>query len=88
MKKQKQIDEDTKKHNKHRIAHDYEVGDKVLIKPDGVQRKYEWEYEGPYSITQIYTNGTVQIQQNAFTERRTNIHRLMPFVEAKEPSPM
>ena len=83
IKKQKQIEMDTERHNKNRITHDYEVGEKVLIKQERVHRKYEWEYEGPYSITQIYTNGTVRIQRNAFTER-INIRRLMPYVEQEQ----
>jgi hypothetical protein len=79
-KKQKQLDKDNEYQNKQRIAHDYKVGEKVLIKPDGVQRKYEWQYEGPYIITETHTNGTVTIQRNAFTER-INIRRLVPFRE-------
>lgn len=67
--KQKQIDKDNAQENRKRVTHDYKVGEKVLIEPDGVQRKYEWQYEGPYEITEVQTNGTVIIPQNAFTER-------------------
>lgn len=80
--KQRQINKDNAQENKKRVAHDYKVGEKVLIKPDGVQRKYEWQYEGPYEITEVHTNGTVIIQRNAFTER-INIRRLVPFIEEK-----
>ncbi|GFH56268.1 hypothetical protein CTEN210_12744 [Chaetoceros tenuissimus] len=78
--KQQQINKDNERENKSRVSHDYAVGDKVLIIPDGIVRKYEWKYEGPFEITQVYTNGTVRIQRKAYTER-INIRRLMPYIE-------
>ena len=42
--------------------------------------KAESKYEGPYEIIQVYSNGTVKIQQNKMTER-LNIRRIIPYFE-------
>jgi hypothetical protein len=36
--------------------------------------------EGPYTITQVYCNGTVRIQRVSIYEQ-TNIKRLTPYIE-------
>ena len=54
--------------NKERENHschdwDYKVGDKVLLKKDGILRKSESRYEsGPWTITSVHTNGTIRVQ--------------------------
>ena len=50
-----------------------------LIK-EGKLRKVEDPYEGPYVITDVYTNGTVRIQRGTLNER-INIRRLHPYFE-------
>jgi hypothetical protein len=76
-KKQHQVDADNKRENKGRISHDYQPGQYVYIIPEGVDRKYEWEHEGPFRIVAVHTNGTVDIQDGVVTER-INIRRLTP----------
>ena len=78
--KQKQIHQDNLKENKRRIPHEYKIGDKVLylIQPKG---KYnENPYKGPYEITKINNNGTVQIHKGAIYET-VNIRLLKPYIE-------
>ena len=40
--------------------------------------KYETPYEGPFVITQCFTNGTVMLQYVA-TKIRYNIRRIKPY---------
>ncbi len=56
------------------------MGQKVLIKKDGVLRKAEDKYDGPYVITDVFTNGTVRIQRGTMNERLI-IRRLTPYFE-------
>ena len=53
------------KENLREVDYDYFVGQKVLLKKDGILRKAETKNEGPYVITQGHTNGTVRIQQGS-----------------------
>ena len=76
-KRQHQINLDNIKENSKRINHDYAVGDKAYIIQDGIYRKLSPPHLGPYTITQIYSNGTVRIQRGAVNER-VNIRRLTP----------
>ena len=46
----------------------------------GILRKAEDPQEGPYKITEVFTNGTVRIQRGTINER-LNIRRLRPYFE-------
>ena len=59
--RQNQVESTNKRKNSSRLSHDYAIGDKVLIKYDGIIRKAQDKYEGPYTITQVHCNGTVRI---------------------------
>jgi hypothetical protein len=65
IKKQKQhhILQNNKRENAKRIAHTYNVGDQVMVKEDP-HRKLEgaW-FSGPYTVNQVYDNGTVQLSK-------------------------
>ena len=45
-----------------RIHHDYQVGDKELITSNDIHRKLNCPTKGPYPIVQVYSNGTVHVQ--------------------------
>jgi len=64
-----------------RVDYDYKVGDKVLIRKDGILCKAEsiWKKE-PWTITTVHTNGTIKIQCRTKSER-INIRRVTPFSE-------
>ncbi len=72
------VNQDCEKKNSRRIDFDYAVGQKVLLKKDGILRKAEDKNDGPYIITQVHTNGTVRIQRGTISER-LNIRRLSPY---------
>ena len=74
------VSQNNARENKHRINFDYAVGQKVLIRKDGILRKAEDKNQGPYAVTQVHTNGTVRIQRGSISER-LNIRRLNPYFE-------
>jgi len=66
--------------NKH-VDYDYKVGDKILIRKDGILREAEsiWRKE-PWTILTVHMNGTIRIQCGTKSER-INIRRVTPFSE-------
>ena len=85
LKKQKLVDKANLRENRNRVDYDYTVGHKVYIKNDGVQRKMDCPKEGPFKegpfeITDVFTNGTVRIQRGNVNER-INIRRIEPHFE-------
>ena len=66
--------------NRGRIAHKYKKGDKVLLNNEGILRKLASPRDGPYTITRVYDNGTVQLQQGPISEQ-VNIRRISPYNE-------
>ena len=57
----------------------YKVGDQVLLIKDGILRKGESKYENdPWTITSVYTNGTIRIQCGTKLEE-LNIPRVTTF---------
>ena len=78
LRKQETIDKSNKQENAKRIAHDYQVGDKVLLENPGILRKMSQPCQGPFKIVKVHTNGTVRIRHKNITEQ-VNIHCLMPY---------
>jgi hypothetical protein len=65
--------------NEGRIDYDCQVGQKVLVRNNGILRKAESRYlREPWLITSIHTNGTIRVQCGNKSERR-NIRRVKPF---------
>ena len=64
--------------NAQRADHAYAVGDQVLVCKDGILRKAESKYTGPYTITTVHSNGTIRIQNGALSEQ-LNIRRVKPY---------
>ena len=77
LRKQALVDKANLRENKKRIDYDYQAGDLVYKLKDGILRKLESPKEGPYPITEVFTNGTVCIQRGTVNER-INIRRLEP----------
>jgi hypothetical protein len=78
---QRQTDRSNERKNKTRVDFDYKVGDKILIRKNGILSKAEprWIKE-PWTITTVHTNGTIRIQCGTKSER-INIRRVTPFSE-------
>jgi hypothetical protein len=64
-----------------RIDYDYKVGQKVLLRKEGILRNAEsrW-HKKPWLITTVHTNGTITVQRGN-KEERMNIWRVKPFME-------
>ena len=72
---------DTARENCSRRDWDYQVGDKVLLRKDGILHKSESWYEcDPWTITKVHTNGTIRVQRGTKSER-LNIRRVTPFFD-------
>jgi hypothetical protein len=67
--------------NKGRIDYDYKVGQKVLLRKEGILCNAEsrW-HKKPLLITSVYTNGTIMVQHGNKIDRM-NIRRVKPFEE-------
>ena len=79
--RQRQTDKNTARENTTRIDWDYQPGDKVLLRKDGILRKSESRYESdPWTITSVHTNGTIRVQRGTRSER-LNIRRVRPYFD-------
>jgi hypothetical protein len=66
-------DRNTTRENEGRINYDYQVGQKILVRNDGILRKAESRYlREPRLITSIHTNGTIRVQCRNKSERMNN----------------
>jgi hypothetical protein len=63
--KQKLILQNNKRENAKRIPHEYDVGDRVMIKQDSNRKHGSDRYTGPFSIIQVNNNGTVKLSKVA-----------------------
>ncbi len=68
--RQSQTDRSNTRENNKRVDYEYKVGDKILIRKDGILRKAEsiWKKE-PWTIMTVHTNGTIKIQCGTKSER-------------------
>jgi protein associated with RNAse G/E len=57
--KQRTIDANNRNKNRKRIPHHYHVGDRVLYRVDSMSKYSENPYDGPHTVVQVNTNGTV-----------------------------
>ena len=56
-------DRNTSRENEGRIDNDYKVGQKVLIRKEGILRKTESRHlKDPWAISSVHTNGTIRVQ--------------------------
>ena len=70
----------TDRENAQRSDFDYALGGLVLVRKDGILRKAETKWTGPYTITAVHTNGTIRIQRGALSER-LNVRGCKPYFE-------
>ncbi len=78
---QRLTDLNTTHENKGRIDYDYKVGQKILVRNEGILHKAQsiWQKD-PWTITTVHTNGTITILCRNNLER-LNIRRVKPFIE-------
>ena len=76
--KQDIINKSNNKENKSWIPYEYKVGDQVLLETPEILRKLSTPCTGSYPVTNVYKNGTIQIQKGIVSER-VDIYRISPF---------
>jgi hypothetical protein len=76
--KQDLIDKSNSKENKSCIPYEYKVGYQVLLETPGILWKLSTPCTGPYPITKVYKNGTIQIQKGIVAEK-VKLRRISPF---------
>jgi hypothetical protein len=81
--KQKLIRQNNERENRKRVPHEYKVGDKVLVHQDPQRKHGSDRYKGPYTISQVYDNGTVKLLQGTnnggVVTQTWNIRELSPI---------
>jgi transposase InsO family protein len=76
-KRQALVDEATRRENSRRWNFDYAVGQLAYIK-EYRPNKLGIQAKGPYPVTRVYTNGTVELATSPHVRTRINIRRLIP----------
>ena len=61
--KQHRILQNNKRENATRIPHTYQVGDQVMVKQDPHRKLEGARFDGPYTVTKVNDNGTVQLSK-------------------------
>ncbi len=82
--RQKLVAASNYKENQSRLNKQYLPGDKILIVLDADERRSQPKMnaptKGPFTITRVHTNGTVEITRGRVTET-INIRRIKPYHE-------
>ena len=66
--KQKLIAINNKRENAKRLQHTYQVGDRVLIKQAQNTKYGSDAYDGPHTVVQVNSNGTLPIREGRTTD--------------------
>ncbi len=68
--RQRLTDLNIARENEGRVDNDYKVGQKKLVRNEGILRKAQsiWQKD-PWTITRVHTNGTIMIQCENKEER-------------------
>jgi transposase InsO family protein len=81
--RQDEMRRNNERENKSRKAHEYKVGDKILLTDSRKRSKLAPPREGPYQVERVFTNGTLLIRRGAISER-VNIRRVTPYFESED----
>ena len=77
--RQCQTDLNTSREYKQCVDYDYKIGDKVLVRKDGILRETEIHSDSePWTITSVQINGTIRVKRGTKSER-INIRRVTPY---------
>ena len=76
--KQAVIHKNNQAENKKRKIHEYQVGDQILCKNLTPNKYGQQEYQGPFTLSHVNNNGTVQIIKGAVT-KVMNIRHIKPY---------
>ena len=85
--KQQKVNIDNVCKHSRQVRNDIAIVNIVYVKTRGIYQKLYYNKQGPYIITAVFTNGTVQVNRGAINEP-INIRRLVPHFESAEPVPL
>jgi hypothetical protein len=75
-----------KQYNKRASELRYQVGDRVLldvkVRTKEENKKFISKYRGPFRVSRVYTNETVDIMNNSFVSKRVHVNRLRPLYDS------
>jgi hypothetical protein len=74
------VNENLIRQNAKRLSMDWVAGQRILIKEKGIKSKLSSTTTGPFTITQVYSNGTVRIRRNKKVTERIIFRRLIPYI--------
>ena len=81
--KQRIIQQNNMRENKKRIPYTYQVNDKVIVKQDPNRKFGDDKYKGPYTVSQVFDNGTVKLEQSTpsggVVYQTWNIRNVFPY---------
>ena len=80
QRRQASVDQDNERENSRRVDFEYAVRHNIMIRKDGHIGKAEATYLGPFTVTQVHTNGTIRIQCGTMSEC-INTRRVTPVFE-------
>ena len=71
--------------NAARVEHQYVAGHQVWVKldPSDCKWKLNTPFEGPFPILKVYPNGTLRIQQGAYSET-IHLRRVKPLIDSDD----
>ena len=78
--KQCQVDIDNVRENARQVTHDYAIGYQVYVEMTGIYRKLDYNKQGLYRITEVFTNVTVKFQW-VQVNRQINIRPLKSHLD-------
>ena len=81
--RQQMVDTNLMKHNAKRREWHFQVGDTVLLRQKNPSKLQE-RATGPFPISHVYTNGTVDVMRSPDIIERVNIRRLVPYKQPTE----
>jgi transposase InsO family protein len=83
QRKQKLIRQNNQRENATRKPHTYALGEKVVVKQDPNRKHGSDHYKGPFTVTNVYDNGTVRLrrrtQQGGAVFQTWNIRNVFPY---------
>ena len=77
--RQKHIFENHERENRLRLDHTYQIGDRVLLNRDILQRKLNPKRNGPHIIQQVYSNSLAKVQLGNVAQK-VSIRWLIPHI--------
>ena len=77
--KQALINKGNQLENRRRQSHVYHIGDKALLKNARKTKFNQYAYIGPYTVTEVWNNGTVGAHRGNITDTY-NLRNITPYV--------